>query len=442
MSEKENLVNQLSEIVGAEHVVPALAGYEVEGFLPPLTVFPGCVEEVSDVVKVLARAGLTIIPRGRGTKMNLGALPRRADVLLSLSRLKDIVEHDADNLTVTAQAGLTLAELQKELAGAGQFLPLDPPQANRATLGGLVAANVSGPRRLLYGSLRDLVLGMKVVLADGEVIRSGGKTVKNVSGYDMTKLFIGSLGTLGILVEITFRLLPLPARMATLVVHFPSLSQGTKAVAHILDSELLPSALELFNSGAASLTSLQAEAGEFTLVVGVEGSPETVSRHAAQMEDFFHKAACKVELIEGMEAQNALWEAISNLIPEALAQMPGSVALRAGLPLSQVEAYLGEAEEIARLEGLSPLFQARAGSGLVYTALPPRLPQEDRLAEMCASLEELAVRLGGYQVVEAAPMRLKERLSVWGRPTEGWPLMRALKESLDQQGLLNPGRFI
>ncbi|HEX7550763.1 MAG TPA: FAD-binding oxidoreductase, partial [Candidatus Methylomirabilis sp.] len=199
------LRGQLEKIVGAEYVgagPAATARFAVDGVIPGLTVRPGTQDEVAKAVSACAAAGATMIPWGGGTAMGLGNRPSRADAVVRLDRLDRIVEFDAANLCVTVEAGVRLELLQGTLAQKKEILPLDPPADVKVTIGGLVAANQSGPARLLYGTVRDWVLGMRVVLPDGQRIHCGGRVIKNVSGYDMNKLFIGSLGTLGILTEV------------------------------------------------------------------------------------------------------------------------------------------------------------------------------------------------------------------------------------------------
>ena len=250
------LRGQLEKIVGAEHAVAdptAAVKFSVDGVVPGVVVRPGTQDEASKVLAACADANAAVIPWGGGTAMGLGNPPRRADVAMPLDRLDRIVEFDAANLCVTVEAGVKLAALQTTLAQKREILPLDPPAESKVTVGGLVAANLSGPSRLLYGTARDWVLGMRVALPGGERIHCGGKVIKNVSGYDMNKLFIGSLGTLGIITEVTFKLLPLPATRAAVVGLFPDLARATDVVRQTLESVLLPEALDLLDADAVTL---------------------------------------------------------------------------------------------------------------------------------------------------------------------------------------------
>ncbi len=203
----DQLMQHLQSALGSDAVsseTDTLALHRIDGITPRLVTTPASAEQVGAVLSACSESQATVIPWGGGTAMALGNPPRRADVVIKLGKLNRVIEHDSANLTVTAQCGMTLNALHSSLAAQKQFVPIDAPFPACATLGGIVAANLNGPRRSFYGSVRDLVIGMKVVLASGEPIKAGGKVVKNVAGYDMCKLFVGSLGTLGIITEVTF----------------------------------------------------------------------------------------------------------------------------------------------------------------------------------------------------------------------------------------------
>jgi len=245
------LHSELESILGAERVFAheEAASYAVDGIVPQAVALPGTVEEVAEVMRLAHREGAAVIPWGGGTGMGLGNLPRRYDIALSLTRLNAVVEHEPADLTATVLAGRTLADLQDHLSSVGQFLPLDPPSPAEATIGGILAANAAGPARHAHGTARDLVLGLRFVQADGRVIKAGGKVVKNVAGYDMCRLLIGSLGTLGIIVEACFRLTPLPKAQLTLAVAVPSAQEAYRLAGQAAGLSLR--ALELLNAAAA-----------------------------------------------------------------------------------------------------------------------------------------------------------------------------------------------
>src|ERR1700690_145815 len=224
--DSSSLARKLSSLVGEEYVLmgPAAARFAVDEMKPALAVRPGSQEEVGSVAAACSAAGASMLPWADGARIGLGNPPSHLEVVVSLDRLSRIVEFDAANLNVSVEAGVRLDALQAVLSAKREFLPLDAAQPDQVTVGGLVQTNASGPSRQLYGSLRDWVLGLRVVLPGGERIRCGGKVIKNVSGYDMNKIFIGNLGTLGIVTEATFKLLPSPAMRATVVGVFAQLS--------------------------------------------------------------------------------------------------------------------------------------------------------------------------------------------------------------------------
>src|SRR5574341_1781747 len=206
--DSERLTGRLVEIVGADHLLTAEScfPYAVDDHAPKMVAFPGDAQELSEVMKLASSEGLSVIPWGSGTTIGLGGVPARVDLVVGLTRLNRIIDHEPGDLTATLQAGILLCEAQASLSRSGQFLPFDPAGYKRATIGGILATNSSGPWRHRYGTARDLVIGIRVVHADGTITKGGAKVVKSVSGYDMNKLYIGSLGTLGIILEATFKL--------------------------------------------------------------------------------------------------------------------------------------------------------------------------------------------------------------------------------------------
>src|SRR5688572_6443017 len=218
MSTHDGLAGALEATVGAPWVYrdAAAAGYTIDGCQPAFVVFPEDEEQIAAVLRLADEHEATVFPRGGGSHMMLGNAPARVDVVLSVQRLQQILAYEPGDMTATVQAGLCLADLQGALAAKGQHLALDPSAAATTTIGGIVAANLSGPRRLLYGTARDLLLGSAVIGINGKRTKAGGRVVKNVTGYDLNKLYIGSLGTLAVVVELTWKLHPLPPGEHTL----------------------------------------------------------------------------------------------------------------------------------------------------------------------------------------------------------------------------------
>lgn len=443
MTDYDVLGAKLADAVGAAHVVAetqALGAFAVDGMVPRYAVFPTDVAGVQAVLHVASAEGASVSPRGHGTKMALGGLPTRLDIVLCLERLNQVVEYDVPNLTVIAQAGVVVDALQTTLAANRQFLPMDPPFPAEATIGGVVAANSSGPKRLAYGAARDLVLGMKVVMANGDLVSSGGKTVKNVAGYDLDKLFIGSLGTLCVIVEVAFRLLPAPEKRATLVAAFASLEQATRTVSDILKSQYLPTALEILNGKALELTGLGQNT--YALMVALEGVSEAVDRQVRELSEVCRSAgASTVEAMSG-QAEADLWLAVRDL-PRRVAEMAREVVgARAGVVLSAVQETCAAAISSAGKRGLPLALDVRGGNGAIYAWFLGREGDEPRQIDAVQEFRTATAARGGFVVLELAPPAVKRAVSVWGPPGSDFPAMKAIKSRLDPQGILNPGRYV
>ncbi|HZY30523.1 MAG TPA: FAD-binding oxidoreductase [Candidatus Methylomirabilis sp.] len=445
------LTARLEGIVGAEHVLPEerCAQYAVDGKVPAAAAFPATVEELSEVMRLASSERLSVVPWGNGTKTSLGGIPERVDLLVGLARFNRVIEHEPADLTATIQGGALLREVQACLGQRGQFLPLDPPLAARATIGGILAANASGPRRLLYGAARDLLIGIRVVHADGTTTTGGAKVVKNVSGYDMPKLYIGSLGTLGIIVEATFRIYPLPAVERTWVTSFPHGEGLSSAVAEILAAPIVPGSLEVLSSAAAQLVATQAglslPQGHVALASSVGSVAEAVDAQIAQIKKISERSGAEAGFLLEGDAQARFWTAISNFAPRDRDGGVG-VALKASVVLRKVLDTVRRSEEIARSVGLQSLAIGEAGSGIVrlhwtVDGGEPGVTVEV-MAKAIEALRDSIVRHGGSLVVVSAPAAVKAAVDVWGSVGSALALMRELKQQFDPHRILNPGRFV
>jgi len=443
------LVQRLGDLVGREHVVtgPGASRYVVDGKVPQAVVFPGSVEEVSTIMALASAEGVKVVPWGSGTKMALGGIPERVDLVLVLARLNGVVDHEPGDMTATFRAGTLLKEAQAVLGGNGQFIALDPPYADLATLGGIVATNSSGPRRLRYGASRDLVIAIRVVHAGGKVTKGGAKVVKNVTGYDMNKLYIGSLGTLGIIVEVTFRVHPVPAVEKTCLAPFGSLDAVRGVVARILDSPLVPFALELLNPEAfrqvAAEAALPWPKGSYGLAVAI-GSvrPEAVDAQLATVKRLCHEAGSPEEHALDGRVHDAFWRATRDF---ALGDGLQAV-LKASVLLTKVAEGVRLGEEVAAKQGLPLGIVSEAGSGIIRyhltgdAASPERFHQG--VAEAVNRLRAFAQEAEGNLVILKAPPEVKSRVDVWGLPGKALPFMQRPKVEFDPQKILNPGRFV
>lgn len=440
------LQDRLEAIVGAGFVnadPDTRAAFAVDGVTPLLTVRPGTQEEVAAVVAACAAAGAAMVPWGGGTGMGMGNPPTRAEVVIRMDRLDRIVEFDAENLCVTVEAGMPLARLQEVVAMRQELLPLDPPDGDRVTIGGLVAANQSGPSRLQHGTARDWVLGLRVVLPDGERIRCGGRVIKNVSGYDMNKLFIRSFGTLGIVTEVTLKLLPMPVTRASVLGVFPELGQASAVMEKVLGSFLLPDAMDLLDPAAQSRLDPLLDLGSpgaFLLALGLAGSAATVERQVRDLEALIAAGGGRASCLRG-EASARAWTSITNVLGSAA---PDRVVCRLSVPIGRTAGMMAAIHERARGHGLAATVTAHAGSGILQAALQaaPDGPALSGIAAAAEALREEAVAAGGTLVLQEAPVRIKAKVDAWGAPGSGSGTMRRIKNEFDPQGLFSPGRFV
>lgn len=361
-----------------------------------------------------AAASRTLRIRGGGTKDYLGEL-LTTDAVLDTTALSGVVAHVPADLTVTVAAGTRFADLRAALARAGQFLPLDPAHADGATIGGIVAANSTGFWRARYGGVRDLLIGTTAVLGDGTIARSGGRVVKNVAGYDLNKLFVGSLGTLGVLLECTFKVVPRPPVSAGAHAHFARGADAFAAADAVVRTSARPAALAI--SGGPG--------GPWELLIQADGDAAPVARTL----DLLLRAASA----HGANAQR------HDGVPTVLANLndisggaEGTV-VRAALPPAAQPAF---ATSAARLEGFAQLV-ADAASGIVRVVLRG----DDSVVLDGASALRAAARVcGGAARVERRPESLRTRLHAWSDVPAGYSLMRRLKKAFDPNGILEPGR--
>jgi len=450
MSNPDNLISKLEGIVGKAHVIhdpDTLKAAAIDGKVPKAIVSPGTMDEVSAIVAHAHEDRLAVTPRGGGTKLGMGCIPKKVDLVLSTGRLNRVTDCDCDNLTLSVESGVTLSEVQRDLEGRGYFLPLDPPFTEKATLGGIVATNSSGPKRLFYGTARDLITGIRAVFPDGDIVISGGKTVKNVSGYDMVKLLIGSLGTLGIICEITFTLLPLPEKKQTVLIPFPGLDEAYGFVHEVMNSQLLPASIDLLDATAAEKLKhlMPLQKGKYLVAIGLEGVAETVERQTSEMGERGKKhGALDVAPLDG-ERHNEFWKGIRDFAQGLTKDCPNLISLKSNVLISKGAELLGSYEKIARGLGLDCAFINRCGNGILHSHVLVGEDLDaniDSLVELITHFTSEASQYEGNLGVESSPLPVKERVDVWGKPRADYRIMHRIKQQIDPAGILSPGRFI
>lgn len=451
MPRMDNVFSRLKEIVGETHILrdpDRLKDYAVDGKRPKAVLSPGTIEEVSKVVAIANQHSLSIIPVGNRTKMGLGGIPKKADLILSMLRLNRITDSDCDNLTLSAESGITLSQIQKELSkiGRGYFLPLDPPFVEKATLGGIVATNSSGPRRLLYGTVRDLMIGAKAVFPNGDVVASGGKTVKNVSGYDLCKLLIGSYGTLGILCEMTFKLLPLPEREATLLIPFLKLEEAVQFGRHLLRSQYLPASMDILNGKAVKLIHPPMEQQNLYLVaIGLDGVEEAIDRQISEMSEIAKQKGSLQPSVLQSDSHTTFWKAVRDF--QATLKQDGQffISLKSNFLISRCGEVMTQYEQIANQFGMECALICHSGNGVLYSYLWTEKKGRQKSNSLYPFIEQCSSVVRGYEgqlIVESSSPELKKKIDVWGGERSDYEIMRRIKKEIDPQGILNPGRFV
>lgn len=415
-------LHDLEDIVGSEHAREAGPTDAVDGVPARFVVEPGSVEEAGEILRLAGRIGLAVTPRGAGTKLHWGNPPTRCDLIVSTVRLNRLLEHAAGDLVVRVEAGAVLDQVQSQVARVGQRLALNPPEAG-ATIGGIVAANASGPLRLRFGTARDLIIGITYVLPNGTIARAGGKVVKNVAGYDIGKLFTGSLGTLGLIVEAIFRLHPVPAATRTVIVRgIATPSDLGASVQSILHSSLVPSAIEFTWHDEGML---------FVLFEGIEPGVLAQAEKAADLLRPHGQPRMLEEL-----GERTLWESWSK---SALEAPPDRVTLKIGAPPADLPFVLDQILSTAESDHFRWRVRGHAGNGIAFADLSG---DAERLTQAILQIRRLIAERGGSAVVHEAPPEVKRAVDVWGPVGDTLPLMRRIKEQFDPEGIMNPGRFV
>jgi glycolate dehydrogenase FAD-binding subunit len=409
------VLEQLLEAT-TDHAGDAADGEGVDGVPARWVAAPGSAEQASAVMRVAAEHHLAVVARGAGTKLGWGHPPERVDLLLDTGRMDTVVEHAAGDLIVVAGAGCRLTDLQARLAGAGQWLAVDP--ARGGTLGGLVATASTGPTRHLRGPVRDLLIGARVVRADGVRAHSGGKVVKNVAGYDVGKLLTGSYGTLAVLTEVAFRLHPLPPTRTWVSVPVVSVAEAHAVTQRVVHSQLAPTAVELDRPAD----------GAWTLSLLLEGIAAGVEGRAERALDLLGTAATA-------SGDPPPWWGREPFEPTG-------TALKLTFEIAGLRQLLTALEESAAACGLLVDGRGSVGVGTLLAGVRGATePEPGAVARLVSGLRQRAASYGGSVVVLDAPPHVKAAVDVWG-PVPALDLMRAVKSRFDPQRRLAPGRFV
>ncbi|MCH8987703.1 MAG: FAD-binding oxidoreductase [Chloroflexi bacterium] len=456
---ESSLSDRLVGLLGATAVL-SVDGYDIDGLIPQAVVRPRDRLQVSEVLRWASAEQVSVLPRGGGTRMGLGNVPRRADLVLDLGGLDKLVDYQPADMTATVEAGMTLASLEEQLTPGGEFVPLESALPSRSTVGGTLAVGTGGPLAYAYGLPREWLIGIGVISAQGVATRSGGKVVKNVTGYDLNKLYTGSLGTLGVIVEASFKLLPIDPEAGALMASFPSLSSSISAGRKLLNSPAAPMGCHCVTSGVSRRLQDSLHAASQDLGLGDEEAALSFAFFSgrAKVTGRRLEEAAALLLAEGANAVQRIEGPASNGLLRWVTDAPSEISLGSGLVMKlsvQSRSAARTSAECAEitLSGEKPEQMADPGFGSIRLFWPRpsdgpmagrtnNREEEQPILDAVQQARQIARRYGGTAVVEQCPLPVKRNIDVWGDPPDSLAVMRRIKDRFDPGGILNPGRFL
>jgi glycolate oxidase len=408
-------------------------------------------EHVSAIMKVAHRQAIPVTARGAGTNICGGSVPIHGGIVLAFTRMNRILEVSQEDRCAVVQPGVVNGHLQAEVEKLGLFYPPDPASLSVCTIGGNVAENAGGPRGVKYGVTRDYLLGLTVVLADGRVIKAGGRTLKNVTGYDLTSLFCASEGTLGIVTEITVKLIPKPQAQRSIQAIFPNLDGASQAVTKIMSAGILPASLELMDSVVTNLIEDSAKIGlprdaEGLLLIAVDGTEELLANQVDRIARFCREqGASEVRFSRTREEDDALWIARRSAFGVMARARPNCVVEDVTVPVSQVPTMVREILAVAKRYNLLIGVLAHAGDGNMHPLILTDRQDQDEWHRVEKAYKEIfhrTVELGGTLSGEHGIGMAKEPFLDLVMDEDTRQIMRDIKSVLDPKGILNPGKFV
>jgi glycolate dehydrogenase FAD-binding subunit len=438
---------ELAGIIGAESVAAGeatCAAFAVDGKAPRLVAYPTSAEQVAEVLRYASQERLAVIPLRNGTKLAVGNPPHEYDIALSVKQMNRVWHYEPADLTVSVEPGMKFGDFRLFVGKDGLWLPLNPAGGESASLGGIVAANATGSYRCHYGTPRDMVLGMKIATTEGKVIKSGGRVVKNVAGYDITKLLIGSFGTLGVIVEISFKLFPTPAEHATFILTAGTLDKARQIRRALQQSPILPLRTALLDTCSMEFLkkAVQSEdqPGSCQVWIEVGGTKRVLERCSAELGKIAAGTGEAMRNQERDERTESVWRKIDE--PHAdVRTNADDWLLKVSVPVATVEEYLIRANrDLRRPEHFWRCWADPLG-GIVRLWLHST-PEPAGVEEVVLKLRSFAEEFGGSLVVEIAPADGKARVDAWGAAGDDFEVMRKLKDAWDPNHILSPGRFI
>ncbi|MFZ5644692.1 MAG: FAD-binding oxidoreductase [Bacillota bacterium] len=453
---RDEAAREIAGAIGKRKVTTAVEdlvcySYDVSTYVkkPDIAVMVETREDVSAVLKIAEREGIPVVSRGSATNNCGGSVPTQGGIVLDLVAMNKILEIDTDNFIAVCQPGVITAVLQSQVEKLGLFYPPDPQGLNMSTLGGNVALDAGGPRAVKYGVTRNYVLGLETVLAGGEIIKTGGRTVKDVSGYNLTQLLVGSEGTLGVFTEIILRLIPLPEAKRTLLCVFDDLDDAAVAVTRILNSKIVPSMLELLDQPSAGLIQSYMNAGyptdaEAILLIEVDGSREDVDSQIIKVEGICSRSGAReTRVAQTAEEESAIWAGRKSGFAALSAYKPAILPEDCTVPRSLLPEMMRRVQAIARkYDVILPVFgHAGDGNAHPHICYDPRNPAEaENVKKIKDEIYHEALSLGGTLSGEHGIGIVKKHLIRHQHGERNLKLMAGIKQAFDPRNILNPGK--
>ncbi|MFB3170291.1 glycolate oxidase subunit GlcD [Neobacillus sp. 179-C4.2 HS] len=417
--------------------------------MPDAVISPRNSEEISDILKICNQYGVPIVPRGSGTNLCAGTCPTEGGIVLLFKHMNKILEIDEENLTVTVQPGVITLDMIHAIEEKGLFYPPDPSSMKISTIGGNINENSGGLRGLKYGVTRDYVMGLEVVLPNGDIIRTGGKLAKDVAGYDLTRLFVGSEGTLGVITEATLKLIPMPETRKTMLALYQDLSAAARSVSKIIANKIIPTTLEFLDQATLKVVEDYAQIGlptdvQAVLLIEQDGPPEVVERDIKKIAEVCKlENAVSIQIAATEEEAMALTTARRAALSAVARLAPTTILEDATVPRSEIANMVKAINEITEKYQLTICTFGHAGDGNLHPTCATDARNHDemeRVEKAFAEIFEKAIELGGTITGEHGVGAMKAPYLEWKLKKEGIAAMMGIKQAFDPNNIMNPGK--
>ncbi len=419
--------------------------------MPEVVLLPVTTEEVSKTMKVAFREKIPVTPRGAGTNLTGGSVPTQGGIVLAFTKMNKILKIDKENRIAVVQPGVINMEFQKELARQGLYYPPDPGSMAVTTMGGNVAENAGGPRAVKYGVTKDYLLGLEVVLASGEVMRTGGKTIKNVTGYNLTQLFCGSEGTLGVITEMTLKLIPLPETKRTLQAAYKNMSDAGKTVSRVFEIGILPVALEILDKVFINIIEDYTHVGlpreaEALLLIEVDGPETAVTPQAERLTELCREmGAHEIKVAKTAKENDEIWRARRSAYGAEARLRPTAIAEDCTVPVGNLVAMFQEVAKIAEKHKLLIPVVAHAGDGNLHPQILTDIRNKEEMERVVKAIDEIsikAIELGGTITGEHGIGIAKREILTVELGEVAMEITKNIKKAFDPLNILNPDKVV